>query len=167
MPALLTDRGISAAGAAVAASSMGGAVLAGRLITGWLLDRYFAPRVAFILLATAAVGVLILAGAHSLFAGIVGASLIGVGMGGEADVTPYLLARYFGLRSFSTLYGLTWTAYAIAGAIGPIVMGKAFDATGSYAKLPVELAGLTAATAALMFFLPRYPIPGDSAQDRY
>jgi hypothetical protein len=30
----------------------------------------------------------------------------------QGDVTPYLLSRYFGLRSFSTLYGLTWTAYA-------------------------------------------------------
>ena len=56
-------------------------------------------------------------------------------MGGEADVTPYLLSRYFGLRSFSTLYGLTWTAYAVAGAIGPVLMGRAFDVTGSYEAL--------------------------------
>ena len=61
-------------------------------------------------------------------------------MGGEADVTPYLLSRYFGLRSFSTLYGFTWTAYAFAGAIGPILMGRAFDATGSYEALLVQLA---------------------------
>lgn len=52
-------------------------------------------------------------------------------MGGEADVTPYLLARYFGLRSFSTFYGFTWTAYALASAIGPVLMGRAFDATAS------------------------------------
>ncbi|MFL6451000.1 MAG: MFS transporter [Bryobacteraceae bacterium] len=156
LPALLTDRGISASGAAFAASSMGAAVLAGRLITGWLLDRYFAPRVAFVLLATAAVGGLVLAGAHTLSVGVLGAVLIGLGMGGEADVTPYLLTRYFGLRSFSTLYGFTWTAYAIAGAIGPILMGKAFDSTGSYGTLLVELAALTAATASLMLLLPLY-----------
>jgi hypothetical protein len=46
--------------------------------------------------------------------GMAGAALIGFGMGGEADVTPYLVAKYFGLRAFSTLYALTWTAYAIA-----------------------------------------------------
>ena len=78
-------------------------------------------------------------------------------MGGEADVTPYILSRYFGLRSFSMLYGLTWTAYAIAGALGPVLMGKAFDATGSYERLLVELAAGTLAVAALMFLLPRYP----------
>src|ERR1039458_7788696 len=53
----------------------------------------------------------------------------------EAALTPYLLTRYFGLRSFSTLYGFTWTAYAIAGAIGPLLMGMAFDVTGSYTLL--------------------------------
>jgi hypothetical protein len=39
------------------------------------------------------------------------------GAGGEAAITPYLLTRYFGLRAFSTLYGLTWTFYAAAGAM--------------------------------------------------
>ena len=37
LPALLTDRGISPARSALAASAMGGAVLAGRLVTGALL----------------------------------------------------------------------------------------------------------------------------------
>src|ERR1700728_2989458 len=54
LSALLTDRGISPANAALAASAMGGAALAGRLFTGWLLDRFFAPRVSFCLLAIVA-----------------------------------------------------------------------------------------------------------------
>jgi MFS family permease len=62
--------------------------------------------------------------------GWLAAALIGVGAGGEAAITPYLLTRYFGLRAFSTLYGLTWTFYAAAGAIGPVLLGRAFDATG-------------------------------------
>lgn len=156
LSALLTDRGIGPAGAAFAASALGGASLAGRLATGWLLDRYFGPRVAFGLLAAAALGTLMLSGAESMVAGVAGAALIGIGMGGEADVTPFLLAKYFGLRSFSTLYGLTWTVYAIAGAIGPVIMGRAFDTSGSYRVLLVWLAGLTLAGAALMLFLPPY-----------
>ena len=63
---------------------------------------------------------------------VLAAALIGLGLGGEADVTPYLLTRYFGLGPFSTLYGFTWTAYAVAGAVGPVMMGRVFDATGSY-----------------------------------
>lgn len=157
--AMLTDRGVSSSGAAFAASAIGGAALIGRWITGWLLDRFFAPRVAMGLLFFAALGALILAVAHSTPIGVLGASLIGIGMGGEADVTPWLLAKYFGLRSFATLYALTWTVYAIAGAIGPVIMGKAFDATGSYESLLIELAALTAASAGLLFFMPRYSAP--------
>lgn len=91
--------------------------------------------------------------------GIVAAALIGLGMGGEADVTPYLLSRYFGLRSFSVLYGLTWTFYAVAGALGPVLMGQAFDVTGSYETLLMQLALGTLAVSALMLFLPRYSPP--------
>ena len=77
-------------------------------------------------------------------------------MGGEPDVTPDLFSRYFGLRSLSTLYGVTWVATAHAAAIGPILMGRAFDETGSYETLLVTLAIVMAAAATLMFGMPRY-----------
>jgi MFS family permease len=160
LSALLTDRGVSPSDAAIALSAMGGASLLGRISTGWLLDRFFAGRVAFALLIVAALGTFVLSWAHSLAAGALGAMLIGFGMGGEADVTPYLLSRYFGLRSFSTLYGLTWTAYALAGAVGPMIMGRAFDMTGSYESLLGILALLVSGVAALMLLLPTYDSPG-------
>lgn len=158
LSALLTDRGIPAESAAFAVSAMGGAILAGRLMTGCLLDRFFAPRVAFCLFALSALGTFLLANAHTLPVGLGAAALIGFGMGGEGDVTPYLLSRYFGLKSFSTLYGLSWTAYAIAGATGPIIMGRAFDATGSYRALLLQLTVATLAAGSLMLFLPRYKL---------
>jgi len=156
MPALLTDRGVPASGAALALSAMGAASLLGRLVTGWLLDRFFAPRVGFCLLSIAALGTYLLAGAQSLTFGVLAAALIGFGMGAEADVTPYILSRYLGLRSFAMLYGFTWTAYAIAGAVGPILMGRAFDATGSYTTLLTQLAIGTFLIAALMLLMPGY-----------
>jgi predicted MFS family arabinose efflux permease len=156
MAALLTDRGVPARGAALALSAMGAASLVGRLSTGWLLDRFFAPRVGFCLLSIAALGTYLLAGAQSLTVGVTAAALIGFGMGAEADVTPYILSRYLGLRSFAMLYGFTWTAYAIAGAVGPILMGRAFDATGSYTALLTQLALGTFLIAALMLLMPGY-----------
>jgi MFS family permease len=155
--ALLTDRGVSAGSAAFAVSAMGAASLIGRLLTGWLLDRFVAARVSFVMLSFAAGGTLLLASAQSSAAGIGAAMLIGLGMGGEADVTPYMLARYFGLRAFSTLYGFTYTAYAIAGGIGPLLMGKAFDTTGSYATLLTQLALVTFVVASLMLLMPAAP----------
>jgi len=96
MAALLTDRGVPASGAVLALSAMGAASLLGRLTTGWLVDRFFAPRVGFCLLSVAAPGTYLLAGAHSLTFGLIAAALIGFGMGAEAVVTPYILSRYLG-----------------------------------------------------------------------
>jgi predicted MFS family arabinose efflux permease len=153
---LLTDRGVQATTAALAAASLGLASFCGRLLTGYLLDRFFGPRVGFCVLAITAAGILLLATARSVTPAVAAAAMIGLGLGAEADITPYLLTRYFGLRSFSTLYGFTWTAYAIAGAIGPVVMGRAFDATGSYTSLLTWLSVATFLSAGLFLLLPRY-----------
>ena len=156
MSALLTDRGITARQAALCASMLGGSSLFGRIVVGWLLDRFFGARVALLVNLVTAAGVFLLARASSFSAGCVAAALIGVGAGGEAAITPYLLTRYFGLRSFSTLYGLTWSFYAASAAVGPVILGRAFDSTGSYSSLLVALAAALAAAAAMNLLLPRY-----------
>jgi len=156
LSALLTDRGITASDAALCASMLGGSSLFGRIMAGWLLDRFFGPRVALAINLITAIGIFLLARASSFPAGCLAAVLIGVGAGGEAAITPYLLTRYFGLRSFSTLYGLTWTFYAAAGAIGPVILGRAFDLTGSYTSLLIILATALGLAATINLLLPRY-----------
>jgi MFS family permease len=156
LSALLTDRGLTAGNAALCASILGGSSLLGRIVVGWLLDRFFGPHVAFVINVITALGIFLLARANSFPAGCLAAALIGIGAGGEAAITPYLLTRYFGLRAFSTLYGLTWTFYAAAGAIGPVILGRAFDATGSYASLLVLLAAALGLVTAMNLFLPNY-----------
>jgi predicted MFS family arabinose efflux permease len=158
LAALLTDRGVSAANGALALSAMGGGSLAGRLMTGWLLDRFFGGAVSSLLLALAATGTYLLTTADSFASGAIAAALIGFGMGGEVDVTPYLLSRYFGLRAFSTLYGFSFAASALAGAAGPILLGRTFDATGSYETLLPKIALFILAVAPLMLTLPRYDL---------
>jgi MFS family permease len=156
LSALLTDRGITARDAALCASMLGGSSLLGRIAVGWLLDRFFGAYVGFGVNLITALGIVLLARASSFPAGCLASALIGVGAGGEAAITPYLLTRYFGLRGFSTLYGLTWTFYAAAAAIGPVILGRAFDATGSYASLLVLLATALGLAAATNLLLPRY-----------
>jgi len=162
LSALLTDRGLAARQASLIASALGAASFLGRIVAGWLLDRFFAPRVSFFLLLAPAAGIALLAVAATLSTAACAAVLVGIGLGGEADITPYLLTRYFGLRSFSALYGFTWTAYAIAGAIGPIAMGRVYDLTGSYSRLLLILALASALSATLMLRLPHY---NDSLKD--
>jgi MFS family permease len=160
LAALLTDRGVSAGGAAAAVSVVAGTGIIGRLVTGWLLDRAFGPRVNMILLFTTASGLLLLSQSQSVATGLVASGLIGFSMGGESDVTPYLLGRYYGLRRFATLYGLTWTAYAVAAALGSVILGRAFDATGSYGVALVRLAILVFVAGLLMILMPPYPPQG-------
>jgi hypothetical protein len=72
-------------------------------------------------------------------------------------VTPYLLSRHFGLRSLSTLYGLNWTAWGFATATGAILLGRSFDAAGSYVVGLIAIGCLTLGAAGLMWTLP--PVP--------
>ncbi len=155
--ALLTDRGVSTKGAAYAVSMIGGTALIGRVLTGFFLDRFFGARVSQFMLAMSTIGISVLSVAHSLHLGLLAASLIGFSMGSEGDITPYLLSRYFGLKRLSTLYALTWTAYAIGGAMGPLLVGRLFDALGSYRAITIELLVVPAfIPCLLMFLLPRY-----------
>ena len=68
LPALLSDHGLSPGQSAAALSVMGLASICGRLATGWLVDRFFAARVSFVLLLLAAGGAFLLSNAESFAA---------------------------------------------------------------------------------------------------
>lgn len=158
LAAILTQRGLSGESAATALSMLGAFGIAGRLITGALLDRFFAPRLALVMLGFAGLGTLLLAYASTPFAAIAGTAILGFSLGSEGDITPYLIARFFGRKSFSTIYGLSWTAYAIGGATGPMLMGHLYDRFGGYqSRSVVGLACTCIAAALLNLLLPRYP----------
>ena len=158
LAALLTGRSITPASAALALSMLGVSGIVGRLITGHLLDRLFAPFVSLGVLLIAGLGVLTLAYATTAPVGIAGAFLLGFGAGSEADVVPYLIAKYFGRSRFSTLYGLSWTAYAVGASVGPVFMGHAFDKVGTYVPATIFLFAVPLFLAAILqLLLPRYP----------
>jgi MFS family permease len=165
LSALLTDRGVSAQGAAYCISVIGATGLAGRLITGLVLDRFFGPRVSQIMLLCTVAGIVLLSVATTLGAGMMAAGLIGFSMGSEGDITPYLLSRYFGIERLSTLYALTWTTYAIGGATGPLFLGRIFDVVGSYRPITIQLLAVPAAIPCLLLFLlPRYGLIGSKGE---
>ena len=158
LAAILTQHGIVASSAALALSVRGGAGIIGRLCIGFAIDRVSPQRIQTFVLVLAAVGTLILAFAGTGPMALLGAAMLGVGLGSEADVGPYLLARYFGRRHFSVLYGLNWTAYAIGGATGPLWVGHLYDRAGSYQpRFIVYLACVAFAAVVLSFFLRSDP----------
>jgi MFS family permease len=167
MAPMLSDRNLGQQAAASGSSLIGAAVMIGRIGTGYLLDRTFAARLASILFALAALGIalLLLGSGPAVFAG---ALFVGLGLGAEVDLIPYLASRYFGLRDFGKVYSTLFAAFALAGALGPLIMGAGFDRTRSYSE---PLSGFLVATvlgAILMSRLGPYrfrpPQPKDVCQ---
>lgn len=155
LAAMLSDRGISTRTAAFGSSVAGAAILVGRVGTGCLLDRLFAPRIATVFFGGAALGICLLwmGTAPVAFAG---AFLIGLGLGAEVDIIAYLTSRYFGLRAFGEIYGFAFAAFALAGALGPLIMGASFDLTGSYRLPLIAFLAVTVIAAVLMTRLGPY-----------
>jgi MFS family permease len=154
--AMLTDRGMTAQRAAFGASVMGAAVLIGRIGTGYLLDHFFAARLAVLLFGGAAVGIGLLLMSAAPAGAFVAAFLVGLGLGAEVDMIAYLVSRYFGLRSFAEIYSVVFGAFALAGAFGPLVMGAGFDRTGSYRAPLIGFLLATVAATGLMKCLGPY-----------
>ena len=156
---LLTDRGFTGRSAAFATSLFGAASIAGRMGNGYMVDRFFAPRVLVFPFAGAAAGVALLwAGANGNMA-FVAAALLGLAIGAESDVMPFLVSRYFGMRSMGELLGCIFGAYTMGNAVGRYLFGVAFDATKSY-DLPLACAFVVLVLSiAGTFTLNRYRSP--------
>ena len=142
MAPMLSDRRLGTQAAALGSSLIGAAVMIARFGTGYLLDRTFAARLASILFAVSASGIALL-WLGDRTAAFAGAVLVGLGLGAEVDLIPYLASRYFGLRDFGKVYSTLFAAFALAGALGPLIMGAGYDRTGSYSR---SLAGFLVAT---------------------
>lgn len=152
MSALLTDRGLSVERAAFATSLIGAALIVGRLGSGYLLDHFFAPRVAILFYGAATLGMAILWAGSAGKIALVAAFLVGLGMGAEAETMGYMISRYFGLRAFGSAYGHAFGAFMISGAAGVLLMGAGFDHFHSY-DLP--LAGFCIAMVIALGLLTR------------
>jgi len=129
---LLTDRGIEVRQATSTLSAVGLSTIAGRLVAGYLLDRFFAPYVAagLFILPLVTVGLLI-AGAGASAPALAAVSF-GIGLGAEVDVIGFLAGRYFGLRAFGEIYGCLFAIFTLGTGLGPVLMAMNFDVTRSY-----------------------------------
>jgi MFS family permease len=152
MSAIFTDRGVTPERAAIATSLVGIAVMLGRLASGYLLDRLFAPRVAILFYSATALGIAILCTGASGPLALVASFLVGVGMGAEVESMAYMISRYFGLAAFGTAYGHAFGAFMIAGSAGVFLMGAGYDRFHSYT---FPLACLCAAMVLALILLAR------------
>jgi cyanate permease len=163
---MLSDHGLKAEQIAFTASLLGIASVTGRFVLGSLLDFVKGSHIAVGSLLAAGVGMLLLAHARTFGAAAPAALVAGLGGGCELDLIPYMLRRYFGLRSFSTLYGLVYSTYAVAGAIAPLVLGHIYDKTGSYTGILNAFCTVTLVASVVMLALPVYRYAAHTETDK-
>ena len=155
---MLTDKGLSPGMAAQYSALLAISVVAGTLTTGILVDRIWAPAVgcAFTLLPILGIALLMPSAPGPLVIGA-GLVLIGLAQGAEIDVIAYIIAKYFGMKSFGAIYGLSTLFIGLAAAAGSVAFGFIYDVFQSY-NVALMGAGVLFLIAALSYLmLGRYP----------
>src|SRR6202034_8877 len=116
--------------------SFGVALVVGRIVVGYLLDRLWPAGVSAAALGLPAIGCFMLITVNNNVPALVAACvLIGIGTGAEFDISSYLLARYFGMRDFSRLYGLLLGIVTFCSALAPALFGVLYRYSGSYESM--------------------------------
>jgi cyanate permease len=137
--------------------------MAGRLITGFALDRVPVARVAALMTGVPAIGALILLVPEPHVAvALVAVALIGLQQGSELDLLAYFISRNFGFGHYSSIFGAIATAGALSTASGIVLFGQVHDATGAYtiALMVGAFAFLVGAVAFYATSRVARPLPG-------
>ena len=126
------SKGVASTGLAVYTLSS----VVGRVGFGFLADRGDKRHMLALGTALAAAGTVLLAVAgpagSSLAIAMVGLLILGPGFGGIIPVRTALMADYYGVRHFGTINGSAAFVMTAGAVIGPWVVGRTVDATGSY-----------------------------------
>lgn len=161
---MLRQRGVSGQTAAAIQASLWIAVVFGRVVTGWLMDRVFAPYVAAAFLVPSAVGMGLLASGATGGQAVLSAMMVGAAAGAEIDVVAYLCGRYFGLRHYGRIYGSLFAVAALGTAIGPALAAQLLPVVGGYSGVLWFEAALVILGFVLFLQFPRFDAPRTTEQ---
>lgn len=159
---IIVEAGLTRAQAAWIGSLVGIAGIVGKLVTGWLLDRFHVRWIGGITFAsTALVYPMLIKGVAGPPVIVMAMMVSGYAAGTKIQICNYLTARYAGIRNYGSIFGFMASMIALAGALGPILGGIAYDYSGSYAPLLWGGAVLSLVSGALVFSLGAYPVWGN------
>lgn len=136
---ILTDAGVSRTDAAWLASLAGVSGVAGKLLSGFLVDRFRASRIAAVTFFINALAFgLILEGIRSPLLIVLAMMANGYSAGTKIQICSYLTAQYGGLRHFGAIFGLMNSLILLASGVGPVLAGMCYDTFGNYEVLLVS-----------------------------
>lgn len=123
----------------------------GRIGGGILSDKIGRIRTMQIVFALQGVNMLMFSSYNSFALVALGTAFAGIGYGALLSLFPSTVSDYYGMKNFGTNYGVLYTAWGIAGAIGPVIAGWVVDTTGTYNMAYTISAALMAITLACTF----------------
>ncbi|HXQ51155.1 MAG TPA: MFS transporter [Stellaceae bacterium] len=162
--AVLTDRGLPLQTALGALSASGAALFAGRILSGYLLDRIHGPYVATLFFCCSIAGIAIIAGGGGGMAPFAGTLLCGLGIGAEVDLMAFFVSRYFGLKSFGAIYGTMFALFSLGNGVGPLLMGITYDHFHNYVPMLIGFDGALAVACLLLLGLGPYRFAARSGE---
>jgi MFS family permease len=134
--------------------------IAGRLLMGWLADRWPRKHVMLIVYLLVAASIpLLLYGAASSATSLIFAVVFGIGLGGEYLIIPLVAGELFGLRVLGRVMGIILTVDGVAEATAPMLVGYLRDVRGSYDAGFVVLVGAALLGAVAISTLPARLMP--------
>jgi MFS family permease len=154
---ILRARGIEPEQAAAVQGALGIALIVGRAFAGFLMDRFFAPRVAVIILIFPMIGISMLALDATGFTALIAAVCIGLAAGAELDVIAVLVTRYFGNVAYGENYGWQYAAWTFGSGSAVVVTNRVYDALGTHTPVLWAYVGFFALSCVLILRLGRYP----------
>lgn len=89
-------------------------------------------------------------------AGVGYGALLGIAARGEGSILMLLIANYYGRRSYGAISGLVQTALLVGLALGPVIMARVREETGSYSAVFYS-AAVTFTLAAILLALAVKP----------
>jgi MFS family permease len=155
---ILGSKGLGNSDAVAIASLLGPAVIVGRLTGGWLIDRFWAPGVAFVLLSVPALACWAMMGdTINSHMAMLAVAMIGFAAGVEYDIMAFLVSRYFGMLAYGGIYGAVYAFFAVGAGFGPYIFGRIYVQSGSYDTGLLLGGGGFVLGALLLLALGRYP----------
>ena len=121
----------------------------GRLMAGFLSDRFGRIRTLAVVCLTQAAVMLVFPGLDGMLGFFLGSGVVGFSYGACLALFPATVGDFWGARNFGLNYGLLFTAWGVGGMFGPLLAGRIADATGSYQLAYYIAAGLLVAAAGL------------------
>lgn len=148
--------------AATIAGAVGISSILGRLVTGYLLDRFNGNVIGGLVVLTPIFSSLcFLLTPDSVAMIVLAVIVLGLALGAELDVIAYLATRHFGMRSYGVIFGTIVSIWSIANGLGPLAVSYVYDVTGGYVIALWAFIPLLIITSAALFSMGEYPVFAD------